>query len=82
MLATSENAIQFKKRGFETRVMTWRALCVSPSATEGTKKAEPVPEQKPMQKWEPTKEGYLKFLVESKVGLPHTLAVYIVPPTS
>ena len=34
---------------------------------EGEKRAEPKPEQQPMRQWEPTKEKYLAFLVESKV---------------
>jgi len=54
-----------EKKGFveEMRFVAMR-LHTRDQAKEGEKKPEP--EQKPMAQWMPTKDGYLKFLVESK----------------
>lgn len=58
-----------EKKGFveEMRFVAMKLHTREQAPKEGEKKPEPKPEQQPMAKWEPTKEGYLKFLVESKV---------------
>ena len=57
-----------EKKGFveEMRFLAMKLHTREQAPKEGEKKPEPKPEQQPMQKWEPTKEKYLKFLVESK----------------
>ena len=57
-----------EKKGFveEMRFVAMKLHTREQAPKEGEKKPEPKPEQQPMQKWEPTKEKYLKFLVESK----------------
>ena len=56
------------EKGFveEMRFVAMKLHTREQAPKEGEKKPEPKPEQQPMQKWEPTKEKYLKFLVESK----------------
>ena len=53
-------------KGFveEMRFVAMKLHTREQAPKEGEKK--PDPEQKPMAQWAPTKEGYLKFLVESK----------------
>lgn len=55
-----------EKKGFveEMRFVAMKLHTREQAPKEGEKKPEP--EQKPMAQWQPTKEGYLKFLVESK----------------
>lgn len=56
-----------KKRGFveEMRHVAMR-LHTRDQAKEGEKEVKQ-PEEKAVTKWDPTVEGYLKFLVDSKV---------------
>jgi heme oxygenase len=58
-----------EKKGFveEMRFVAMKLHTREQAPKEGEKKPEPKPEQQPVQRWEPTKEKYLKFLVESKV---------------
>ena len=55
-----------EKKGIveEMRFVAMKLHTREQAPKEGEKKPEP--EQKPMAQWQPTKEGYLKFLVESK----------------
>ena len=55
-----------ENKGFveEMRFVAMKLHTREQAPKEGEKKADP--EQKPMAQWQPTKEGYLKFLVESK----------------
>ena len=55
-----------EKKGFveEMRFVAMRMHTREQAPKEG--KAEPAKEAKPMAQWQPTKEGYLRFLVESK----------------
>ena len=57
-----------ENKGFveEMRFVAMKLHTREQAPKEGEKKAEKVPEQKPMAQWQPTKEGYLNFLVESK----------------
>jgi len=57
------------KKGFveEMRFVAMKLHTREQAPKEGEKRAEPKPEQQPMRQWEPTKEKYLAFLVESKV---------------
>jgi heme oxygenase (biliverdin-producing, ferredoxin) len=57
-----------ENKGFveEMRFIAMKLHTREQAPKEGEKKAEKVPEQKPMAQWKPTKEGYLNFLVESK----------------
>ena len=55
-----------EKKGFveEMRFVAMKLHTREQAPKEG--KAEPAKEAKPMMQWQPTKEGYLRFLVESK----------------
>jgi heme oxygenase len=55
-----------EKKGFveEMRFVAMRMHTREQAPKEG--KAEPAKEAKPMAQWQPTREGYLRFLVESK----------------
>ena len=66
--ASSTERRSGENKGFveEMRFVAMKLHTREQAPKEGKKKAEKVPEQKPMAQWQPTKEGYLKFLVESK----------------